>query len=229
MLVVSMGVQGESLQGYFRLRPSAMQIQRTNIVPKIEKPIVKKPQFQQPNFEIEKAKLQPGKFNFTYGNVPPVLTDEETRGRFVAAVSWAYATKNNLEIPQDAKNCFTDTVGHIHERNICWMKQLGFISGFSDGNFHPEDGVNRSEAAKMLVLVFLNGQSHPEANNKQLYGDAELNQWFTGYVNTLALNNKVDIKPYPNASNPDLTKSRYFPSYAQTVARTSYWIQNFAN
>lgn len=52
------------------------------------------------------------------------------------------------------KNCFPDMVNHIHEHDVCYMKSLGFVTAYADGNFKPDNTVLRAEAAKLSFQFY---------------------------------------------------------------------------
>ena len=75
---------------------------------------------------------------------------------------------------------FADVTGsHPNSVAIAYFKQEGFIDGYSDGSFKPENGVNRAEAAKIIneVISFdFNGGVYEDC-----FADCN-DQWFEAYV-----------------------------------------------
>jgi len=58
---------------------------------------------------------------------------------------------------------------------VCYAQQQGFITGYSDGNFRPDDNVNLPEIAKMLVKV--------RGLGVEGAGDGE--QWYLPYLKVM--------------------------------------------
>lgn len=70
---------------------------------------------------------------------------------------------------------------------ICAAWVNGIVSGYPNGMFHPEEGVNFVEAAKMLSLAFgLTGMELPDLGRQNI-------NWYTPYVEFLALENAIPL------------------------------------
>ena len=52
------------------------------------------------------------------------------------------------------KTAFSDIEGHWAERDIEKAKELGLISGYTDGRFGPDDGLTRAQAAVLMVKLY---------------------------------------------------------------------------
>lgn len=61
----------------------------------------------------------------------------------VFAAFWAGSTSA-------ATGCFPDTNAHWAEVFICWLKDNGITSGYTNGNYGPEDNVTRAQMAVFL-------------------------------------------------------------------------------
>lgn len=91
--------------------------------------------------------------------------------------------------------CFPDTVGNAFEVNICALKKAGLVTSFADGNFHPNDNVNRAEASKFIVDAFgilINTAGGPH------FHDVSPGTWYYSYVETLGNNFVVFADPSGN-------------------------------
>lgn len=79
------------------------------------------------------------------------------------------------------KNCFKDVKEEWFARYVCFAKERGFISGYEDGYFRPEQFVNKVESLKMILesfdVVFVYS---PET----YFEDVPSNAWFAKYVTT---------------------------------------------
>ncbi|EKD48065.1 MAG: hypothetical protein ACD_65C00134G0001, partial [uncultured bacterium] len=51
-------------------------------------------------------------------------------------------------------DCFSDVGSDWYAPYVCYAKEQGWVSGYSDGSFKPAQEVNKVEALKMLLQVF---------------------------------------------------------------------------
>ena len=69
-----------------------------------------------------------------------------------------FASFSDMEDPQAAEAetpAFSDISGHWAEKYINRAAQLGWIAGFPDGTFHPDDFITRAEASSLINSVLL--------------------------------------------------------------------------
>lgn len=76
-----------------------------------------------------------------------------TRAEFLKIVLEARAEDQNVAL-KPSTGCFDDARGHWAEGYICQAKAEGIVSGYSMGEFKPNQNVNFIEAGKMLALAF---------------------------------------------------------------------------
>lgn len=80
--------------------------------------------------------------------------------------------------------CFKDIGrGSWYESIVCDASAQGFVSGYPDRTFRPQQSVNRIEALKMLHTVF--GFDHPESMPPALgasFEDIDLSAWYAPYL-----------------------------------------------
>ncbi|HDR7695533.1 S-layer homology domain-containing protein, partial [Bacillus cereus] len=80
-----------------------------------------------------------------YGNNIFGFGDNVTRGQ-VARMIYMYLK------PADAdasfKNPFTDIKGHLFEKEILALAKAGFVNGFGDGKYGPDDILTREQMAQ---------------------------------------------------------------------------------
>ena len=69
-----------------------------------------------------------------------------TRGEYLRLM----AVVSGLEINKDSKHPFADSVGHIYEDYIAAAYEAGFIKGYEDGSFRPDQTLSRAEAVAMI-------------------------------------------------------------------------------
>lgn len=79
------------------------------------------------------------------------------------------------------KNCFPDVKSDWYAKYVCYAKEKGWVQGYSDGTFKPEQTVNKVEAIKMLIesykLTKISGTASTE-----LYADTDINEWYGKYI-----------------------------------------------
>ncbi|HNC07901.1 MAG TPA: S-layer homology domain-containing protein [Anaerolineales bacterium] len=95
-------------------------------------------------------------------------------GMLLVMLSLAFSFRN----VQAATGCFPDTNGHWAETFICWLKANGITSGYSNGNYGPEDYVTRAQMA-----VFLQKAAEVPPSTGQIQISVGLGEWKSYYVN----------------------------------------------
>lgn len=77
-------------------------------------------------------------------------------------------------------NCFPDVSNQWFAPYVCYAKTTGWVSGYPDGWFRPEQSVNKVEAIKMVV----NSQSYslPASFDVIPYRDVEVAAWYAPFV-----------------------------------------------
>ena len=91
---------------------------------------------------LTKAKILKGD---DMGNFRP--RSSVTRAEFAAI-----ATRFD-NLPADANHGLTDIAGHWAEEAIAAAYQMGWVDGYEDGSFRPNDPITRAEAAKLINRV----------------------------------------------------------------------------
>jgi internalin A len=91
-----------------------------------------------------------------------------------------------LENKVEQKELFTDTKGHMFERDIAAVAQAGIMQGDGTGKFRPEGVVTRYEMSVVLQKVF---QLKENENNLENFTDVPTGHWAEGYVKALVDNN----------------------------------------
>ncbi|MFA5829969.1 MAG: S-layer homology domain-containing protein [Candidatus Gracilibacteria bacterium] len=86
-----------------------------------------------------------------------------------------YQTNGGLVVFSDARTTLQNSTPAWYLKYVCYAKNKGFINGYPDGTFKPDNFINFVEAAKILANVF------------QLGSDAQPNDpWYKVYVDVLA-------------------------------------------
>lgn len=121
--------------------------------------------------------------------------------------------KVNLAYPET--DCFTDVPSiEWYAPYICTAKDLGYIKGYNDGSFRPENDITKVEAIKIIGEVFdweLN--LLPEV---ELFSDTPSNEWYIPYLKYAKTKNllpEYNEKYYPASK---ITRA----SVSETIYRT---------
>ncbi|MDM5432421.1 NEAT domain-containing leucine-rich repeat protein [Bacillus hominis] len=117
-----------------------------------------------------------------YGNGQFGFGDNITRGQ-VASLVQRYL---KLENKANQKELFTDTKGHMFEKDIDTVAQVGIMQGDGTGKFRPDGVLTRYEMSVVLHKVF---QLKEDENNQVNFKDVPTGHWAGGYVKALADNN----------------------------------------
>ncbi len=78
-------------------------------------------------------------------------------------------------------NCFPDVADDWYARYVCFATDEGWVEGYPDGTFKPEQSVNKVEALKMLLNTFDVGT---EETSTRPFSDVSITAWYAEYVNT---------------------------------------------
>lgn len=96
-------------------------------------------------------------------------------------------------------SCFSDVAAHEwYASVVCDAVVQGFVNGYPDGAFRPEQTVNRVEALKMLYRVFGLGVLTGEAANAAAddFTDVQAGAWYATYVSSSYKNGLLPIAGY---------------------------------
>jgi hypothetical protein len=145
-----------------------------------------------------KVYLNPG-WTFTERTV-----DGKTSGHFFfsgdsAAIA---AAGDNPPAPTVAKTSFTDTANDIYKDEIGQAVALGFIAGFKDNTFHPQDPLTREQLVSMVMgaLTKVKDIKIEEAAQAitQPYPDVVASRWSATKIQW-AKQNEI-VKGYPDGT-----------------------------
>ena len=79
---------------------------------------------------------------------------------------------------------FIDISGHWAEQIIIAVYDQGYIEGYSDGTFRPDQEITRAESAKLIALWFDNNIAD-DACVPDLYIDVSCGEWYGKYITYL--------------------------------------------
>lgn len=83
--------------------------------------------------------------------------------------------------PEDKTPMFDDIEGHWAESVIVGAVEKGYVKGYEDGGFHPDEAITRGELAVLAGRVLGLEQDAPSR-----FADVPENAWYAGAVNALA-------------------------------------------
>lgn len=63
-------------------------------------------------------------------------------------------SKKQFPLALNYNNCFKDVKNEWYAPSTCLAKERGWIKGYDDNSFHPNDDVTRGEAIKMMTKTF---------------------------------------------------------------------------
>jgi hypothetical protein len=78
------------------------------------------------------------------------------------------------------ENCFTDVQDQWFAVFVCYAKNQGWVSGFEDGSYKPEQIVTKAEALKMALQAF--NYSVPDVVGESSYRDVNGGDWYAPYA-----------------------------------------------
>jgi hypothetical protein len=81
-----------------------------------------------------------------------------------------------------------------------FLKSQGIISGYPDGTFKPDKGVNRAEAIKLIIAPLVDTAVLQQLTSSP-FTDVKPNDWFIGYVEAARQNTIIDGPPSKGAFN----------------------------
>ncbi len=80
------------------------------------------------------------------------------------------------------RNCFPDVKTEWYATYVCFAKEKGWISGYNDGLFRPEQMINKVEAIKMLISSQGFPATKDTSKDTSTYSDVDLQQWYGPYM-----------------------------------------------
>ncbi len=115
---------------------------------------------------------------------------------------------------EDFNNCFPDVTDQWYAPYVCYAEERGWIQGYPDGLFRPEQTVNRVESLKMIVGGF---ELDTALRNDMMgiFTDVEDNAWYEIFVEVALHFGLIDpasdhlLKPANGMTRGDLAEILY--------------------
>ncbi len=120
------------------------------------------------------------------------------------------------ELTPDAKkykDCFPDVKNEWFAPFVCYAKEQGWVAGYPDGTFKPEQSVNRAEALKIIFEVSFNGKNIDQKAKNTLPLDVDTDDWYASYF-IFGDNNKLLDKQHITTD-----KDGYFYHPSKNITR----------
>jgi len=122
--------------------------------------------------------------------------------------------------PKKYANCFSDVQDQWFAKYICYAKNRGWVSGYSDGSFKPESSINRVEAIKIMIEALANADLDGITLKDKSISDIDSKAWYLPYYAYASNNNLLDKQ--------HVTDKKYLPGESiarKEVAESIYRIQ----
>lgn len=119
-------------------------------------------------------------WNFTTAAAPPAPTSSggSAGGRVTRPTTTTTdTTTTETEVPL----VFSDVAGHWAQDYIYEAKDDGYVEGYADETFKPDQYITRSEAAK-LIAMWLDANIGDDVCQDGLFSDVDCSLWYAKYV-----------------------------------------------
>ncbi len=117
------------------------------------------------------------------------------------------AAKKQYPLTLNYNNCFTDVNNEWYAPSVCLAKEKGWIKGYADGSFHPNETLTKAEALKMVLEAFGVSEDGTEVLPANMFQDLDQGAWYYPYVKTALTKKLIDENPnleFYKPNNPAL-------------------------
>ncbi len=83
--------------------------------------------------------------------------------------------------PNEYKNCFPDVRDQWFAPYICYAKEQGWVDGYDDGTFRPNQEITRVESIKVILEVLFEEIEEGETIEGQTALDIYTDKWYSKY------------------------------------------------
>ncbi|MGL5831580.1 MAG: S-layer homology domain-containing protein [Candidatus Altimarinota bacterium] len=125
-----------------------------------------------------------------------------TRAELIKAIVTA---KRRYPLHLNYNNCFKDVKQEWFSPQVCFAKSQGWIAGFADGTFKPEDQLTKAETVKILVAAFDLKEGRAEF---KAFEDVRPENWYYQSIKTAQTNNLIEQNPLLEFFEPEAKISR---------------------
>jgi len=133
---------------------------------------------------------------------------------------------NNTEIINPTENCFPD-VPHSqwYAPYICTAKENGFIKGYDDNTFKPENSINKVEALKMLGEIFQ--WDLDSTSETTLFSDTDSSEWYAPYLKYAKNKNYLPVAGNLYSPSSNITRGSISETLFRFLASNEYGHDEF--
>ena len=97
--------------------------------------------------------------------------------RFLAALMVGIMAFSSTVFADEAeKTVFPDVTGDVQRAAVMKMYENGYIAGYEDGNFKPDNEITRAELVRVINQVF--GYERKDGSEEKPFADINENDWF---------------------------------------------------
>jgi hypothetical protein len=113
------------------------------------------------------------------------------------------AAKKQFPLALNYNKCFTDVNNEWYAPSVCLAKEKGWIKGYVDGSFHPNETLTKAEALKMVLEAFAVGPDITDVMPANMFQDLDQQAWYFSYVRTALIRKLIDENPNLEFYKPD--------------------------
>lgn len=92
----------------------------------------------------------------------------------------------------DYKNCFPDVLEDWYAKYVCYASEQGWVQGYPDNTFKPDQTVNKVEALKMVIEAFGFDYLVFDGSPELPFSDADADSWYAPYLTAALMMNLTE-------------------------------------
>jgi len=110
-------------------------------------------------------------------------------------------------------DCFSDVTTEWFAPYVCYAKEQGWVSGYPDGSFRPEQTVSKVEAIKMVITS--QGYTVTTGTEADAFQDVDTSAWYAPYIQTalekglLEEEGLTSLKPTAGMTRENISENIY--------------------
>lgn len=123
-------------------------------------------------------------------------------------------------------DCFSDVNTQWFAKYICYGKEKGWVQGYEDGSFHPNQSVNKAEALKMIINI--QGLTSTSASNQTTkYTAIDKSAWYFKYVQSAEAKNILEDENFFDAG-ANILRSEVAESIYRSIVVKTLTLEKFS-
>ena len=132
-------------------------------------------------------------------------TQELSRAELIKTIVNA---KKFYPLALNYNNCFKDVNTEWYAPSVCLAKEKGWISGYGDQTFHPNDTLTKAEALKMILEAFDIKENSGDIQPASMFADLDKDAWYYNYVKVALVHKLLEEDPSVDLFKPNDPASR---------------------